>query len=696
MEYILENEFLCAVFNGRGAFISLENRADAKGNIITTPDEDGFLVNFAVPDECFENICRGRYQTVRTEMSYDGMSVSFICDSLTYSNGRADDNVIGIKAVFTVLLSGEKLIFKETIDNPTDVMINDVEFPRVGLIRSLGGDGLSLFNPEQAGVCYTNVGERVNGDVSRESAANKISNTYPARMSMQWMALSDNESTLFFSGRDDTFSTTEYRCEGSRKGTGTVTLVRDMLASVNPHETKELPPLYLSLYKGDWHRGAREYAEWFAPLCPSHRVPGWVRNMQGYYLVINKQQYGYEMWPYDSLLKLYELAVSHGCDTLGLFGWYATGHDNKYPDLEVSDTMGGAEALKKNIKEVQAKGGHVTLYFQGHLIDPSSDFYKNGGDKLVTRSIWGSEYVEYYTKSHESGFMRLFSDKRFAVACPSCREWRELMVKKCDWLAGFGPDGVLYDQLGGLRPYICFDKNHEHDGDSPARSQSGGRRRLLDEIETHTKEISPEFAFFSEHITDVYSRYLDALHGIHSAPGAEDERAKASTSKKSACLAYPELFRYTFPDKIITVRNQHPYISPRMVNYAFLYSFVFEIELRYRRDKDEVLSDEFGEWREYAKKVADLRKRFWHILGNGSFSDALYAVSENPHILAKCYEDADEVAVALWNDSGEEQKIILTLKDNLKLTGIYTVTGDFISLDALPAQSAALAVYKKI
>ncbi len=692
MEYILQNESLKAVFSDRGTLKSLENLKSAKGNIISEPDADGFLINFAFADVCYENICRGRAQKVRA-LSEGGKKVSFICDSLIYSNGRADDNVIGIKAVFTALLTGDKLVFTAEIDNQTDAMINDVEFPRLGLIRSLGAGELSLFNPEQAGVCYTNVADRVNGDMSRESAANKISNTYPARMSMQWMALADDDSTLFFSGRDDTFSTTEYRCEGSRKGRGTVTLVRNMLSCVNPHESKKLPPLLASLYIGDWHRGAEEYAEWFAPLAPAHRVPDWIRKMQGYYLVINKQQYGYEMWPYDSLPQLYELAVSNGCDTLGLFGWYESGHDNKYPDLEVSENMGGAEALKRNIKKIQSAGGHVTLYFQGHLIDPNSDYYKNGGYRLVTRSIWGSEYVEYYTKSHESGFMRLFSDKRFAVACPSCREWRELMIKKCDWLAELGPDGVLYDQLGGLRPYICFDKNHGHDKNSPARSQSGGRIRLLDELQSHTKKISPEFAFFSEHITDIYSRYLDALHGINSAPGAEDERAKKAG--KSACLAYPELFRYTFPDKIITVRNQHPYMSPRMTNYAFLYSFVFEIELRYRRDKDEALSDEFGEWREYAKRVSDLRRRFWHIIGNGSFCDGKYASSENPHILAKCYEDEKNVAVALWNDSQDEQNIQLKVSNKLEFTGIHSVNGDDTCLCVLPAQSVALAVYNK-
>ena len=557
--------------------------------------------------------------------------------------------------VFHVRLDGEKVVFTADVYNRTDMRILDFQYPRIGVVKSIGDGKPSLLWPDQPGKIYHNIGDRLASMApTREYGGNLMRTTYPGNAMMGLCALLDAKESMFLSFRDPDFSVAQFVVRGDPDDAGAVTLIanKNLCLARGRHPVAAVELLY---YHGDWHRGARDCAKWMSSYRPVHLVPRWVREMTGYFLVINKQQYGYEMWDYDTLPKLYELAQAHGFDTLGLFGWYQTGHDNNYPDLEVSNTMGGAEGLRKGIASIHERGGHVTLYYQGHLIDMRSDYFRSGmGRKVALKNIWGDYYAEYYPKAHRSDFMSFYSRKMFAVACPACHEWQELMTDREKWIASFGADGALYDQLGGISPYICFDDAHPHDGGSPTRAFTGGRRKLLNALQGVSKRISADFAFMSEHITDLYSAYLDMLHGIGVEPGDQGERANGFGSG-TGVVTFPELFRWCFPDAKITVRNTNPFISRRFVNIAFLFGFVPEMEIRYRQDKIDVLNDKYAEEREYAHAVSALRKKYKDFLALGTFADDEGIVNGDATMLAKSFTSDAGFAVTIWNDSSRER-----------------------------------------
>ncbi len=647
--FTLQNDFLKTCFDGQGTLTHLENKQNGRGNVIARP-EPLYRVIYQLGDN-WENVAYAQDQ--RTAVTQDGNTLTIRVTGL-----RSKDAVIDASLALTARLDGQQLIFNAEVDNRSDALITDFFYPRVGAIKTLGEGKIDLVWPFQSGQRITNVLERlaVTGDTF--DGRFKLDMSYPGPASMCWMSLADGGQSLYLGSHDEKHHLTVLRALGSEADDATLEV--DKLAFVKPGEAWTCPPSVLMLYQGDWKPGADCYAAWARTWRTQAKQSDWVRNMTGYYLVINKQQFGDALWPYDTLPELYEYAKENGCDTLGLFGWYHTGHDNGYPDLAESEPMGGADALKAGIKAVQAAGGRVTLYYQGHLMDLGSKFYREKGHKLEGKSRWNTPYFEEYSKYHQSGYLRHFSKKLFATVCPSSVEWQDLMADKADWIASFGPDGMLYDQIGGMPAYPCFDESHHHMEDRPSLSYTQGRLKLLPRIRGQAKTHGDGFAFFSEHITDVYSQFLDAAHGIYSAPNgpkAAHAYAADADNRPSANLNYPELFRYCFPETIVTVRNPRPFLDPRMVNYAFLYGFRYEMELRYLEDQRDTREGRHAEWKAYAKRVADLRKKYADLLLTGLYRADSGFVNENPALAAALYEGETRRAIAVWNDTEEPQPV---------------------------------------
>ncbi len=682
MNFTIASNPIKATFDAYGRLVDFTNTDCAKNSILAEAPKTPFRMTIELGENKEVTICQ---DAVKPKVFKQSNAIEFTYETLEFFDGQ-HQLTIPIRLSLKATIVDDTLVFDASINNSSQARILDFTYPVVGKIADLGtGLPPALLMPSQAGFRIQNAPAWLAGMWEhRENSPNTATHVYPGEASMQWQALADEQSSLFLTAHDCDFYPNEItqRGEANRK---IVTLEFTRIICLEPGRKFNSPEAVLHFYKGTWHKGAKNYANWMNQYRPQHVKPDWIRKMAGYFLVINKQQYGYEMWPYHTLPKLYELAKAHGCDTLGLFGWYHTGHDNQYPDLEVSPTLGGTQTLKENIKKVQNEGGHVTLYYQGHLIDETSDYYRNkDGKRICVKNIWGSPYVEFYNKSHQSDFLKNFSRKMFAIACPSTPEWRDLMLRRQDWLADLGPDGCLYDQIGGIIPYVCFDKSHGHKQDNPALANTGGRRQLLNSLQTHAKHINPNFAFMSEHINDIYSGYLDAVHSCGVTPSAPGDYADAHDNPHVVRrINYPALFKYCFPNDVITTRNPNPHISTRLSNYALAFGFRPEMEIRYQADCDDVLSDKYKQTREYALKVASLRQQFANELLLGTFVDNEEIESCDPHIIATSFVNQNTMAVVLWNDTPNQYKLDnFKAKEGWTIDAIATPGG---SLDKLPA-----------
>ena len=641
---ILCNEWIRFELDDRARVTRLENLQTGKGNVITDP-KPVFRVNLHTGSN-LEDMAFGEDQACEVIQGEDEIRVRV--RSLKARCGEAD-----VALELRMTLDRDHIRFGATVTNHSTSTVAELFYPLLGTMKTLDGMPMDLLFPDGAGKRFTDIEKTLMNIEGRESL-HEIRSTYPWPLSMCWMALVGGRQCLYFASYDPLMYVSFLRVKGSSQGG--VSLELNKACFVKNGETWQAPEAVARLYEGSWREGADEYAAFAATWRHPVKPQEWMRKMNGYFLVIHKQQYGDEFWPYDTLPELYGYAQAHGCDTIGMFGWYHSGHDNNYPDLDVSPTLGGEEGLKKGIRAVQDMGGRVTLYYQGHLIDLNSPFYRKIGPEVESRTIFNNPYLEFYPKAFSSDFARHFSRRVFAAACPSCTPWQDLMAERIDWLAGFGADGALYDQIGGCYPYPCFNESHPHMLGKPSLSHSQGGIRLHNRIQEKVKQ-HPNFAFMSELITDTFSQFLDCVHGwgYATAPTARNARHEC---------AMPELFRYTFPQTLMTARNSKPYMDERLVNYAFVYGFKLEMEVRYLGDQQDIRSDAEPEKRLYAKAVSDLRREFEDYLLLGIFRADEGIACYTPGLVATVFRAEDgRKALALWNDNDDERTVRVDLQD---------------------------------
>jgi hypothetical protein len=111
-----------------------------------------------------------------------------------------------------------------------------------------------------------------------------------------------------------------------------------------------------------------------------------------------------------------------------------------------------------------------------------------------------------------------------------------------------------------------------------------------------------------------------------------------------------ELYRYTFPELIMTNRNvAHDEVNYREnANYSFVYGLRFDMSI-YRCCGS--LSD-LPNYAAYLKELNSLRAQYQDFLLKGRFIDQEGFCLDNAAIVAKGYKAEDgRMAVALWNQS---------------------------------------------
>jgi len=472
-----------------------------------------------------------------------------------------------------------------------------------------------------------------------------------------------------------------------------------------------LPTTLVQPYEGSWHAAARIYRAWVDAAVPLREPPGWVRDMSGWLMCIMKQQNGEVLWDYASIEKMCDVADRRGLDMLGLYGWAHGGHDTLYPDYVPEPAMGGREGLSRALALAHRRGKRVILYANGQLEERGTGFWKEQGRALAVIRKDGTSMQERWRKFKDA------EPHSFDLACLGTQGWSDRMLALALQANELGADGILYDQLGVRAPMACYGRGHGHP--VPAMVYAQDRVDFMRRIVAHMKTVNPDFIVMTESMHD---SFLDSVSLFWA--NSRDLRAMSSAEMQSrldtgsVSAWFPELFRYTFPEVMSTVRIPRPMIDRAMVNYACVYGFRFEIESRYAPDVRYLLEEKLpeacdyermvekpdlrqflttppDEAASYLKRMSDFQRAHADLLRRGRFTDDEGFEFSGPGLVAKSFRNGSRLAVIVWNSTGHPASFTLRVAEAERVSVSEPGRDGVEAFSKLAPQSVRLFVWQK-
>jgi hypothetical protein len=514
------------------------------------------------------------------------------------------------------------------------------------------------------------------------------------RFSMPWIAFDTGFGTFYAGAHDAKARPKAMRVRWSPQDNFAGFAFRHIF-TLRAGETWSLPETVFARESGGWHDAAKRYRAWYDS---THDVraaaPDWTRDLTGWLLVIMKQQNEELMWPYTDIPKLCDVAERNGLNCIGLFGWTVGGHDHLYPDYDPDPKMGGVEALKAGIAEAHKRNIRVCIYANGQLQQVgATKFWDEHGKRLALCRKDGSFEIQTY---HKYADIPVY---QFALGCLCGGAWHDRMLSLARQADSFGADAILYDQLGMFQPFECWGKEHGHPVPwyTYGEERAGFIRRITD---TMHKE-NPKFAVFTEGLHDSVLDSISLFHGCQYGAfqrEVDSVKARASSAKFEKLESFPEMWRYTFPELVSTMRFPTPMVPRSVANYAAAFGFRHELEIRYAPDRKYSLDgkvpvrEDYGMVKNlpslaamqgtppavasaYLKAVCDFQRAHAKYLMRGKFVDEDGFTCSAKGVVAKRFVADDSTsAVIAWNVSDKPQAV--SIKGLGAVKGVFAPAGE--------------------
>jgi len=268
---------------------------------------------------------------------------------------------------------------------------------------------------------------------------------------------------------------------------------------LKPGETWTLPETVIGAHAGDWHAALQAYRQWvrtwYRPAAPRQ---AWFREIFNF-----RQQFLHFALPrksgmFDHETKTYRFREVMeqdrkdfgGVDYLHIFDWGWSEQYGRCGDYDHWEPLGGAEAFRQAVGEVQAMGIPVGLYIEGYLVDPPSNLGRAHGEEWQLLRADGTPYTNFAPSYHICSHVPAWQDYLAATYGRVSRET--------------GVNGFYIDEFGFGAHYVCYNPAHGHEIPAyPLRGELALTRKVRE-------SLPPETALYTEETpTDFNSQFQD-------------------------------------------------------------------------------------------------------------------------------------------------------------------------------------------
>ena len=473
--------------------------------------------------------------------------------------------------------------------------------------------------------------------------------TYSGPCSMLYMALQNPElnMSIYLTCRDDGLRLKALRAStyGKQKpGVGlAIAHVPNIECGVWTSEE-----CVLMLYEGDWHKAADDYRAWREgvkrpEIARPHR-PEWFLKSPGLAAHYDfKYQGGGIVHRFSDIPRIFQMAKDIGLNHLLLSGWNRGGFDNGFPLYTPDPDLGTEQELKDALSYVRGQGGHVAFYINSRLCNVKYEelkaLYENGAAMRKD----GSLYIEKYGADNLN----------FACMCSGDEAWQKRLADTVDYLTNtIGADSMYLDQLGMATGVMCYNKNHRHGADLAAWNQ--GYEEILGRMREHYAQEGVALLF----------------------EGASDVHARGASGQLISTMffngAFPELYKYTFPDDVLvdmmcpaahsamrpaTIARKSTFLLYRAFCVgSYLWIYDLEEDNTFRRDPEQL---------DRLRRVIKVRQAWLDAYGHGRFTDTV-ALRELPDgLIVKRFELPDGVLITYANEKKTPASVAALWEDGM-------------------------------